>query len=371
MLTWRKLLTGGAFIALWMALPGLALFVGLAPPTVPALPPSVRNGGRVIQDMSGGDVWLRTDPPSKVAILSHVWPIYATLEAGVDHIAGLSRQARLFTSGGLIEGVYPGIAALPQTGAMLNVEQLMVWDPDAILTLKDASADVLKAIGIPGLFQMTFNGAGWRRPILNIWRAVGGLDNRKARANAIIDRYETAPKAESAETVHGTPIRVISIWSFGDTWSIGTRRYYLNEVFPLAGAVNVAANGVFASINIEQALLMDPDVIFLGHFGDHPGPEKLFSAPEWRAMRAVRDRRVYLMPIHSFYNWPIDITILVAWMRDLLEPALQRSKVQDELRQTYRDVYGHDFDDDDIAHALVLEENKASDGYGRFRTARE
>jgi iron complex transport system substrate-binding protein len=123
---------------------------------------------------------------------------------------------------------------------------------------------------------------------------------------------------------------------------------------------------VFANVNIEQVMLMDPDVIFLGYFGDHPGPERLFAAPEWGAVRAVRDKRVYLMPIHSFYNWPIDVAILATWMRNLLEPAVQRSTVRDALRQTYRDIYQYDLNNDEIDRALVLEENKASDGYGRF-----
>src|SRR5262249_45986100 len=159
----------------------------------------------------------------------------------------------------------------------------------AILTLRDASADILKAISFPGLFQMTFNGPGWREPIMNIWKALGRLNDREAHAQAIIDRYDTISKVSPATAVNRVPIRVIAIWSFGDVWSIGARSYYLNEVFPLAGAINIAANGVFASVNVEQVMLMDPDVIFLGYFGDHPGPEKLFGAPEWGAVRAVRN----------------------------------------------------------------------------------
>jgi ABC-type Fe3+-hydroxamate transport system substrate-binding protein len=265
-----------------MVLPGLSVGVGLVPPHVRPPPISVHNDGRSIQDMTGKALTLRADTPSKLAVLSHVWPIYATIDAGADHIVGLSKQARQFTSGGLIERVYPRIAALPQTGALPNVEQLMVWDPDVILTLKDASADILKAISFPGLFQMTFNGAGWREPIMNIWKALGRLDDREARAEAVIDRYDAVSKASSATTVNSVPIRAIAIWSFGDVWSIGARSYYLNEVFPLVGAINIAANVAFASVNIEQVLLMDPDVIFLGYFGDHPGPEKLFASNQGR-----------------------------------------------------------------------------------------
>lgn len=98
------------------------------------------------------------------------------------------------------------------------------------------------------------------------------------------------------------------------------------ELIPLAGGINVHKGAEtdhygMEKISMEQLLLYDPQVILVKEktFFDH-----IFLDPRWQNLRAVRDKRVYLIPYEPF-NWfdrpPSFMRILgIKWLLHLLHP---------------------------------------------------
>ncbi len=74
--------------------------------------------------------------------------------------------------------------------------------------------------------------------------------------------------------------------------------------------------------NTEEFLRTDPDVILLERSGtgDFLDPGEVFRRPEWQSMRAVRQRRVYLMPDLPGFITPMEERIRLQWLVEVLHP---------------------------------------------------
>ncbi|WP_333879045.1 ABC transporter substrate-binding protein [Methylobacter sp.] len=351
-------------LVLWALALSFLLAVGLAPPEViRTIPPNTES--RLLIDMAGRSVWLKNTPPSRVIALGHFLPIYTTLDFGAEHVIAL--VGRKFTAEGALERIYPRIAELPQISGVLDVERVMILAPDAVLTFKGDSAEMLEKVGLSGVFELTLPETLLQKSVWRYWMAFGQVSAKENRAQAILERYEaTLPTIKTAAT-RQSPVRVLSLWFFNGTWSICGKTCYLTPVLELAGAANIAERNRFPLGDVEQIMKMDPDVILIGYeIGSKTGPGHLFEAPEWQGVRAVRDRRVYLMPVHSFYNWPVDIALLAGWMQEVFYPGAAKT-TRLAFKDAYRDVYRYSLSDHEIDRALFIEENGKSEGYGRFK----
>ncbi len=164
------------------------------------------------------------------------------------------------------------------------------------------------------------------------------------------------------------PVTVAVLWSVGSSWVIANRTSYLNGLLARSTARNVAATLAARAVNVEEIYRLNPNVILLGHIGNNDGvvPADLYEEKQWAALDAVRNRRVYLLPIHSFYNWPVDAPLLVEWMRDTLHPDDYPAAIRSSYRRTYDELYHYNLSESEIDKALFVAENRASAGYDRF-----
>jgi iron complex transport system substrate-binding protein len=135
-----------------------------------------------------------------------------------------------------------------------------------------------------------------------------------------------------------------------------------------AGGENPARDQNFSGeMNIEQMMLLDPDVIILvPSVLASTTPSTFYNDPRWRPIRAVRDKRVYLMPATTSYNQPVDERLILNWMAEIFRPEVMPRRARGLYREVYRAVYNFDLNDEEIDNALFLNENSVSAGYERF-----
>lgn len=115
------------------------------------------------------------------------------------------------------------------------------------------------------------------------------------------------------------------------------------EVFDVLGAQNVVASngaGNLADVSLEQVLAWQPDIIVTidRNFYDH-----VASDPAWQAVKAVREKRVYLAPLDPF-GWvdepPGPNRIIgLRWLAKLLYPRLFPEDLRAETRRFYELFY--------------------------------
>jgi len=130
------------------------------------------------------------------------------------------------------------------------------------------------------------------------------------------------------------------------------------ELIPLAGGINVHQGQEMdhfgmEKISMEQVMLYNPDVILVK---ERLFYDRIFSDARWKALRAVQNRRVYLIPFIPF-NWfdrpPSFMRLLgVKWLLQKLHPDLCSFDMERETRSFYRLFLGVDLSDEDVGKIL-------------------
>ncbi len=132
------------------------------------------------------------------------------------------------------------------------------------------------------------------------------------------------------------------------------------ELIPLAGGVNVHKGAEIdhfgmEKISLEQLLIYDPEVILVK---EKTFFDTVYTDQRWRNIRAVRDKRVYLIPYVPF-NWfdrpPSFMRLLgIKWLMHTLHPNLYQVDMISETKSFYKLFLGVSLNDEAARDVLNL-----------------
>ncbi len=130
------------------------------------------------------------------------------------------------------------------------------------------------------------------------------------------------------------------------------------ELIPLAGGINVHKGESSDSygmdkISMEQIILYNPMVILVKEKAFFA---TIFTDPRWKNLRAVRDKRVYLIPSGPF-NWfdrpPSIMRLLgIKWLLKTLHPNRYPADIPAETTAFYKLFLGVELSDADVRSLL-------------------
>ena len=244
------------------------------------------RGGVAVTDDAGRRVTLAAPARRIVSLLPSFTEILFAIGAG-DRLVGRTTWCD-----------YPPAAlAVPSVGDAMppSVEAVAARRPDLVVLYRSGpnvtAAEQLERLGIPtvllDLNLLEELGAATRR--------LGTLTGRQVPAESLaaaVDRVVSQPPAPSTQSlafiVWDNPPIVIGAGS------------YLDRLAALVGARNVFhdVGSPSAQVSIETIAARDPD--FLAVLSDSALPPAYASRPEWRVVRAVRDRRFLFLPGQLF-----------------------------------------------------------------------
>lgn len=106
-------------------------------------------------------------------------------------------------------------------------------------------------------------------------------------------------------------------------------------------------------VTLEQVMLYDPDVILIKEKAFYA---EVFSDPRWRRIKAVREKRCFLIP-HGPFNWfdrpPSFMRLLGAkWLMSILHPERFPIDMMGETKLFYRLFLGVDLSDKEAKELL-------------------
>lgn len=222
----------------------------------------------------------------------------------------------------------PVVGRLAGRGSTVSLERLLAMQPDLVLDAGDFDANYRDSA------ERT-----WKQTSIPFELIAGRLPDHPAqlrhvgRLLGVAARGETLAQAAEAQlalvrevlAVRPPATRPSVYYGRGsDGLESGLSGSINTEVIELCGGHNVAASvgaGGLARVSFEQLLAWDPDVILTQDAG--------FAAsaaqdPRWRALRAVRERRLHCAPVLPF-GWldgPPGINRLpgLPWLLSRLHP---------------------------------------------------
>jgi iron complex transport system substrate-binding protein len=195
----------------------------------------------------------------------------------------------------------PAASAVPSLGDGIapNAEAVMASRPDLVILYNSAQNAAivgrLRALGIAELRLNTDRLADVGR----VARLLGRLTGRLAAADSLSAVFDTALAHASVAPKGSRPKVLLLVWE-QPPMTIG-HGSYLSELVERAGGANLFddVRSSAGTVSIEAVAARDPDLILT----TTAGPSSFAERPEWKAVRAVRERR-FLPVTGSEFNRP-------------------------------------------------------------------
>ena len=330
---------------------------------------------RSVEDCAGRVVTLPEKVERIACLYSFAGHAVALLGRGQDIAAvakGLKRDSLLLE-------ICPSIdnALVPKSQGGVNIEELLNARPDIVFLSADVGQDAgetdkLDKVGIPYLI-VDYATLEQQQQAVSM---IGTTLNRSEEAEAYVQYYKkciqrvqdavsTLPENEVLRVYHSVneATRTAIPLSLTTGW------------LDVLGIINVTKKTEPGSsdgkqyVSLEQILLWNPDVILV----NEPAARKeILSDRSWAPLKAVKQSRVYLMPI-ALSRWghpgSIETPLAILWAAKALYP--DRFKTLDMVEETryfYSQFFNYQLSDARIQQILdgkLRRKPKQSDGRNR------
>lgn len=309
---------------------------------------------QTVTDMSGTSVTV----PVKAGRIAEQFPAHTVtdimLGAG-DKLVGIPQNVKTIP---LLKKIYPRIASVPELfkGSAVNMEELLATNPDVVSAVGGAtSVSKLRATGIPAVV-MSFDTYEKLQQSVTLAGTVYGDESkqRAAKYNAYLQGKIKLVRSRLADLPQTQRPTVVHIASYPPLVVDGGSSI-IDQWIALGGGIDAAASvsGPHVSINMEQLLAWDPDVLIIETPGGDQGLSAnsgqsvlaaLAQAPGWQQLRAIKAGRVYINP-QGMYPWDRygpEEALQIQWVAKTLHS--ERFKDLDmraETRHFYQTFFGY------------------------------
>lgn len=272
------------------------------------------------------------------------WP-YALSRAALDMLPSAQRNL-------------PLVGRVAGRGSTIGYEGLMAMRPDLILdvgtvndTYRSAAEQVASQTGIPYVLM-----AGDLRESPAQLRAAGRLLEAESRGELLARHAESILESAAQARRQFSRSPTVYLARSADGMETGLAGSIHEQAFTLAGGRNVAHTATSsgaARVSMEQLLAWDPDFIFTQ---DASFARQARQSPLWTRLRAVKEQRLYLVPMLPF-GWvdvPPGINRLLGlrWLIDVFTHGQPSPGIESFAAEFFRAFYRIELPADVLRSAL-------------------
>ena len=337
-----------------------ALILGIFLAFLGVSPLDAAEETRRIVDMGGTEVVLPKDVKT-VIDLWHANNQVVLLLGGADKLVGTTSIVKELP---WFAQVYPRIGeikpyAISSGSGNFNTEEVLKANADVVITSSAKDAEVLRNAGVTTVLVTFRDFEGLKETVRVTARTLGG--DAEERAEAFI-RYFDGNLKLIGERLAGLKDsdrpKVYQIRGSNPLETDG-RVSICTEWIEAAGGINAIAHITDknqGSVTMEELLNADPDTIIVATRKAGPVIEQLRKAPEWSALRAVREGRIYPNPVGTFLwsRYSCEEALQVLWVAQLLHPdKFKDVDMNAEVRKFYKTFYDYDMTEDEALRMLA------------------
>lgn len=317
------------------------------------------SGTRTVTDLNNRSVEIPQNI-SKVAVFTSPLVQDMYIIGAQDRLCAITVATQ---KSSLLQKIDPRIknmSAPRSTAGNINNEELLRADPDVCIgSIVDMEA-VEKTTDIPTL-QVASNDASFQtiKDELSYFGKLFGNEQKSEKYNQYLDGKLALLKARTSNLSEGQ--KPVVYFGFNpDHLTTYGGDTFMQERIEAAGCKNAAGNvstlggneGGLMAISMEQVLSWDPDIIVI----DNGKPEDLYNSTEWAQIKAVKNKRVYVLPVGMFiWNRPsAEAAVLIPeWLAITAYPdRFKDMTAGEEIRQFYSEIFEYELSEKDLDSIL-------------------
>lgn len=101
------------------------------------------------------------------------------------------------------------------------------------------------------------------------------------------------------------------------------------------------------TITLEEVYALNPDIIYINNFNTLM-PEDLLTSPLWKNLKAIKDKRVYKLPLGSYRPFApsVDLPLLLQWFYEHNYPQYaNKEALLHKSKAFYKQYFGVDLNE--------------------------
>lgn len=327
-------------------------------------------------DQYGREVTLDGPAQRIITVPIPAASMIVAIDGGTDRLAGMHALSKSALLEGILGTFFPAARDIPSDmvgeGFMPNVEAIVAQGPDLVFQWGTRGNDIIDPLTDAGLNVLTlgYGTESLTREWIDIIARVTENDEKAGDLLAWRSDVRRTIEADLAELGDGERPRVVYFLRFLSSLRVAGEDTYNDFYIGLAGGSNPAAEAGsgWLDVNVEQVVAWDPEVIVLNGFESELSPADVYANPLFAEVTAVKDRRVYQVPLGG-YRWDPpnqESPLMWMWLTELLHPALADYPLRQEIAETYGWIYGQTPTAAQIDGILRMEKNGGAAGYQAF-----
>lgn len=328
-----------------------------------------------VTDQYGNELTLERPAERIVTIPIPAASMLIAIDGGENRLVGMNPSAKQALEEGILGEFFPRTRDIPSDvvgqGFMPNIEELLSVEPDLVFQWGHQGAGIvepLTAAGLPVLL-LQYGSEEDARTWIDL---MGQVTGNPERAQRLLD-WRSDAQTEIAVAVAGVAPedrpRTLYFLRYNSELRVAGTGTYNDFYIDLAGGTNPAAEGNgWLTVEPEQILAWDPEVILLNGFESNLSPADVYANPLFADLPAVRDRRVYQLPLGG-YRWDPpnqESPLTWKWLAMLLHPDRAAWPLRAEIADAYDWIYGQRPSEAQIDGILRLAVQADAAGYAVF-----
>lgn len=322
-------------------------------------------------DLAGAVVELGAPATRVVAIPIPAASMLVAVNGSPDILVGMNSSAQTAIKDGYLGEVYPQLTTVASGIAgedfAPSIERIVGLAPDVVIQWGDEGVAVVEPLSAAGLTvaQLKYGTQEFLEGAVLLYGELLGKQDRAQRI--VTGMHDTRAELQAAAPTGGDRPTVLYLRSSDQGLMAAGKANYLNTYLGLAGGVNPAAGlpGAQAGVGPEQILAWDPDIVLLSNF-DKATPQAFSADPVWAGLSAVRDKRVYKIPLGG-YRWDPpnqESPLMWRWTAGIVGAGEVPAGLRGTIRREFEFLYNNSPTDAQLDKILRNDLNSGSVGYG-------
>jgi iron complex transport system substrate-binding protein len=314
---------------------------------------------RIITDMTGRQVTIPMPEHIKRVAVQTSPQVLNTYAVGVsEKLCAVTNSVKKWQ---LLTKADPRLKNVPATragNAQINIEALLQTNPDVCIGSELDMQAIEKLTNLPTLrISMGTRGAYFEslRKEVAFFGNVFGKESRVKTFNAYLDSALEMVKKATADMDSKKKPKVFMGFDADHLTTYGNGTF-MDEWIEASGCINSARSiqslggneGGLRAVSLEQIVDWNPDIVII----DNGKPEDLYKKPAWSKLNAIKNKKVYFLPIGIFlWNRPsCEAAVLFPeWLAFNAYPDKFRGfDIKSHTKKFYRDVFSFSFSDEEI-----------------------